>query len=308
MREMIIVALAASVIAAKSIPSMPDSAPIAVSSVAVEQSTAAVDELLAVDRAFSVASAKTDVISGLTAMFAPNVTMPAPGVLWLNGIDAITQNLRTNPDNATSHAEWTPIRGGISADGQHGFTFGFMTVHKADNTTVPIKYMSYWVKSDKGWRVAVYKRARRADSTTSLAMMPPSLPSRTVAPITNVQTIANQEASLKQAEQSFSDEAQKIGLGAAFIKTGSPDAVNMGSGPAYIVGADAIGRAVGDPEPKPGSPVVWNADRVIVASSGDLGITMGVIHNSANPTAPGSPFFTIWRRASPTAPWRYIAE
>ena len=38
------------------------------------------------------------------------------------------QALRANPDNAGARLEWAPIRGGISADGQHGFTFGYMTV------------------------------------------------------------------------------------------------------------------------------------------------------------------------------------
>jgi hypothetical protein len=49
---------------------------------------------------------------------------------------------------------------------------------------------------------------------------------------------------------------------------------------------------------------------VIVASSGDLGVSIGMIRRNqpvtGQPTA--FPFFTIWRRATPTAPWRYIAE
>jgi len=49
--------------------------------------------------------------------------------------------------------------------------------------------------------------------------------------------------------------------------------------------------------------------QAIVASSGDLGITFG--HIRSNDPASDSPpfsFFTIWRRTSPDAPWRYIAE
>jgi hypothetical protein len=49
---------------------------------------------------------------------------------------------------------------------------------------------------------------------------------------------------------------------------------------------------------------------VIVASSGDLGVTIGMIHpNTPRAGQPANfPFFTIWRRANPTAPWRYVAE
>jgi hypothetical protein len=51
---------------------------------------------------------------------------------------------------------------------------------------------------------------------------------------------------------------------------------------------------------------------VIVAASGDLGVTIGMIR----PNAPGAdgkpqppiPFFTIWRRDGLNGPWRYIAE
>ena len=53
----------------------------------------------------------------------------------------------------------------------------------------------------------------------------------------------------------------------------------------------------------------------LIASSGDLGVTFGFIKpNSPAPNAAaagataGIPFFTIWRRAGPNAPWRYVAE
>ncbi|HVH38096.1 MAG TPA: hypothetical protein VM757_05870, partial [Sphingomicrobium sp.] len=60
------------------------------------------------------------------------------------------------------------------------------------------------------------------------------------------------------------------------------------------------------------STIHWAGDhKVLVASSGDLGITFGMIHRDQPPPAgqPASfPFFTIWRRAAPDQPWRYVAE
>jgi hypothetical protein len=78
------------------------------------------------------------------------------------------------------------------------------------------------------------------------------------------------------------------------------------------VGAAAIGKSVGAGlEGKP-SPVAWAADEgVIVASSGDLGVTFGFIRPTTPPPAgqPSAiPFITIWRRPNPTAPWKYVAE
>ncbi|HEX8031936.1 MAG TPA: hypothetical protein VF491_25910, partial [Vicinamibacterales bacterium] len=93
------------------------------------------DELLAADRAFSVASAKTDLVSGLSAMFADDVAMPSPtGVVY--GAQKAAEAIRANPANAGAKVEWTPARVGLSGDGRHGFTAGFMTVHRPDGTTV----------------------------------------------------------------------------------------------------------------------------------------------------------------------------
>ena len=276
---------------------------------------AVVDELLAADRAFSTASARAaDVIAGLSPMFADDIVMPIPGNRFSKTKAEAVEAMRSNPDNLSGRAEWTPVRGGISADGQHGFTFGFMTVRKTDGTEVPVKYLSYWVKRAEGWRVAVYRRRPRAAGAVSLDMMAPSLPTSPMHPRTDAVSVEAARMSLDQAERAFSDDAQKVGLGAAFAKWGSSDAVNMGPPDAagFIVGSEAIGKSVGAGTPTDSSPVSWSPESVIIAPSGDLGVTIGFIRsNSPGPdgkAAPPVPFFTIWRRADAKSPWRYIAE
>lgn len=274
----------------------------------------AVDELLAADRAFSTAGAATDVVSGISAMFTADVVLPLPGGKFANGIPAAREALAANAENAGARVEWTPIRGGISADGLHGFTFGYMKLHKADQTIAPAKYLSYWIKTSEGWRVAVYKRTRRPDSLVSIALLPAALPPRLVKPAGDDETLEGYRKSIDRVERDFSDEAQKIGLGAAFAKYGSADAVNMGGPGAagFVIGSEAIGRAVSAGDPPGPSPVFWAPDRVIVASSGDLGVTIGMIRPNAKPadgsTPAGFSFFTIWRRATAKDPWRYVAE
>ena len=66
---------------------------------------AAVDGLLAADRAFSAASANTDVIAGLSAMFANTVVMPGANGQFANGKAAAIDALRANADNAQSRIE-----------------------------------------------------------------------------------------------------------------------------------------------------------------------------------------------------------
>jgi len=280
---------------------------------AADSPQAAVDELLAADRAFSTASAKTDVVAGLSAMFADEVMMPVPSGAFAEGKGAASAALAANADNARSRIEWTPVRGGISADLQHGFTLGFMTLHRPDGSDARLKYLAYWVRKPEGWRVAVYKRTRAAGTAPSMSPLASVLPARAVPVSKDAGAIARHKAALDDAERSFSRDSRTIGLGAAFARYGAADAVHLGPAtePGLRVGVDNVARGVAgdDPLDKP-STISWGPDRSIVASSGDLGVTIGTIRPDA-PVA-GQPaafaFFTIWRRPSPDAPWRYIAE
>lgn len=275
---------------------------------------AVADALLATDRTFSAAAAKTNVVSGLTAMFSKDVTMAVPGNRFASTLADVTAALRANADNARSKLEWQPVRVGVSADGQHGFTFGYMTVRPPDGPVVGFKYLSYWVKQPAGWRVVAYKRRRRPEGPVSLAMMAPALPAQVTTMKPDAMTLAKYHETLDHTERAFSTEAQRIGIGPAFAKYGSADAINFG-GPedaAFVVGSEAIGQSVARGAPGDSSPVSWGPDRVLVASSGDLGITFGMIRANApdekGQPQPQIPFFTIWRRAAVTDPWRYVAE
>ena len=269
----------------------------------------AVDELLATDRAFAAAAVDTDTVTALSAMFHQDVVMPLPGGTFARGNKAAIEALRANPLNSTSRARWTPIRAGISADGQHGFSLGYMTLTNNDGNARLAKYLAYWVRTNDGWRVAAYKRAPRPEGEVSLEPLAPSLPARALGMATNPAERDLYRISLIAAEQAFSDEAQRIGLGPAFRRNGRDDAINLGGDPSFVVGAEGISRAVADGSAT--SPVRWGADDALVASSGDLGVTFGVIRpNGPTPEGrpPASAFFTIWRRDSPDDPWRYIAE
>ena len=274
---------------------------------------AAVDELLDADRrASTAAAASSNVVIGLLPMFTDDVVMPVPGGRFARGKAEVETALASNADNLRSRVEWTPIRGGISADGQHGFTFGYMTMRRDDKTEIPLKYLAYWIRQPAGWRVAVYKRARRAEGAVSTTLLPAALPARMMAPSRDPSVISKYRDGLAQAEQAFSDEAQKIGLGPAFAKWGSADAMNMGppTSATFIFGAASIGTSVQGDAPAGTSPVSWSSDTVFIASSGDLGVSIGMIrpHKPAPDQPAGFPFFTIWRRATPADPWRYVAE
>ena len=265
-------------------------------------------ELLAADRAFATAAARGEPFVALESMLAPDVMMSAPAGRFAHGVADVMAVLRSSPAAVGALLEWTPIRGGVSADGLHGFTYGYTTLTRADST-IPGKYLAYWVKSPGGWRVSAYRRARRPPGDVSLGERPPALPPRLVAP-GDAAARARYAAELDSTERAFSRDAQPLGLGVAFVRYAADDAMNMG-GPddaAFLFGPAEIGQGVGSGN-TPGTTIVWAPDSVRVASSGDLGVTLGFITITERARAPRRiPFFTVWRRDDVSQPWRFVAE
>jgi ketosteroid isomerase-like protein len=262
--------------------------------------TEAYHALIAADRAFSDAAKGKDAVTGLSAMFDGQAVLVSGGAAGLiRGPAAIRERLAARPENLTASVEWQPVGGGISADGTQGFTYGGLTLRPENGAPIAQKYLAYWIKRPEGWRVFAYKRAGRRE-TGPLAAAPPVIGTGARSD--------DAKATLTAAEKTFSDEAQVIGLRAAFRKWGRPDSVNIGAADAIAVGADAIGLGVAGPEP--GSPVTWAADEVLVAPSGDMGLSYGLLHAKSPPKGQPAtiPFLTVWARPKPGDPWRYVAE
>lgn len=263
-------------------------------------SSAAYQQLLAADRGWAARAATTNLADGLAQMFDADAVLVSGGLPDLvRGRDAIRARLAARPENLASKVEWTPVSGGVSADGTHGYTYGALTVRPEGGAPVAQKYLAYWVKRSEGWRVFAYKRAGRRE-IGPLAVAP--------VVIGTGRRADDARSTLAASEKAFSDEAQQIGLRAAFTKWGRAESVNIGAADAVAVGSEAIGTGVAGPDP--GSPVTWAADQLIVAPSGDMGMTYGLLHAKAPP--PGQPatipFFTVWARPRPGDPWRYVAE
>jgi ketosteroid isomerase-like protein len=282
---------------------------VAATPVIVQQSPQAVlDELLATERSLSEAAAKLSPAEGIASLIAADgVLMTPKGPV--TGPAAAVESLRANPANSGKFAHWRPIRGGLSADGQHGFTMGYLEIEGGKPERDKRRYLAYWVKGSDGWRVAALKQALQAKDEVIVPMQAAALPSRLVAP--DPGRTAEHKTSLVAAEKAFSDRAQIVGNHQAFQEYGREDAIHIFGRTGFRVGLKAIGDPDGQPVPPPGpSPVHWSASQAFVASSGDLGVNIGEISQN-NPTADApaaNPFFTIWRRDSVDQPWKYIAE
>jgi ketosteroid isomerase-like protein len=269
-----------------------------------------VEALLAADRAFSAAAAHApSAADGVAAMFDAEIVAPFPGHGLVAGRDAVVAAFRAVPGFGEPGISWAPVRAGISADGSQGFSFGFLTLAGGDPARRSRKYLAYWVHRPRGWRVVAYRTVARQPGEVSTAMLAPSLPGFAARERRDARLIETQRASLAAAEHSFSDRAQQVGLRVAFREYGREDAMNMYRGAGFDLGLDAITGNFDANETV--SPVSWSTERSFVASSGDLGVSIGTIrqnHPGADGRPNSFPFFTVWRRDRPDAPWRYIAE
>ena len=184
---------------------------------------------------------------------------------------------------------WNTVRSGVSADRTHGYTAGF-----AEGAAGTRKFLAYWTRERAGWRI----RALR------VVPAPPGERNAPAPCIAGVAKMAGDTAALVAAEQQFSDDAQRSTLGAAFARHGSEASLNLGRGPAMTIGAAAIGAQIDAGKPP---KLSWGADSAMVAASGDLGFTRGTIR-AGDGSGRTLAFFTVWHRAGPNQPWRYIAE
>ena len=223
--------------------------------------------MLAADRAFSAAAARApSAADGLAAMFDAEIVAPFPGRGLLVGRDAVAAAFRAAPGFGEPGISWAPVRGGISADGSQGFTFGFLTLAGGDPARRNRKYLAYWVHRPQGWRVVAYRNIPRQPGDVSRAMMTPSLPGFAARERRDARLIETHRASLAAAEHAFSDRAQQVGLRVAFREYGREDAMNMYRGAGFDIGLDAITGNFDAAETV--SPVSWSTERSFVASVG----------------------------------------
>ena len=83
----------------------------------------------------------------------------------------------------------------------------------------------------------------------------------------------DEKAALLRTDKEFSDAAQKVGVGEAFLRYADENATMLPAGEDAATGLDAIKQQFAD-YPK-GATLVWKPVKAEVAQSGDLGYTIG---------------------------------
>jgi ketosteroid isomerase-like protein len=259
--------------------------------------------LLAADRSWAAAGSETNLVEALAAPMAPDGIFLAPGTVFLRGPVAVRDYLNSNPANKTAKWRTTVLRVDVSSDGQHGYSYGYSEAQLATGAILPGKYLAYWALQTNGtWKMAAYKRVTRAAGAVSLTPPPgfetPTTNRRRYYPNTEP---ATELQKLFAVDVAFSDASQ-LSEADAFATFAAPDGAQTGGGNAasWIFGPDAI-RAAHQTTP---SGFTWAPTLGAVATSGDLGFTIGYIYSG---TTAISKYFSVWQK-QPNGLWRYVAD
>lgn len=252
------------------------------------------------------AQATSDFVGAISGAIAPHGFYGAAVRTTGKGPAAARAFLERDSLNAKSKAVITVVRLDVSADGNDGYSYGYLDLLRPNGDTLPGAYKSYWRRNVDGqWQVLAFGRGPRERGPT--AALPHSLrPSATRYKAWPARDTVEAWATLKAAEVAFSDSSA-TSLRTAFMSFAAPDGGKI-EGARYVFGREAIGR--GFENPPPGfAGIAWHAEYGTVAGSNDLGFNFGpVIRKGAQASPPSAGgFLTIWRR-QPNGEWKWLVD
>jgi ketosteroid isomerase-like protein len=167
------------------------------------------------------------------------------------------------------------------------------------------RYLAFWQRrgSSGPWRIVAYAEfAGQSGPEIKLSSAELSPPERQLSKSEAEATIR-----LRLADSSFSDEADRIGLSYAFSHTVARDGA-LFVGTRLVVGSEAISEALATQNR--GTSITWRPVYASVASSGDLGFTVGdFISTGTGPSGAAvqrfGKYLSVWRKQS-DGDWRLL--
>ena len=276
--------------------------------------TPARDSLLAADVSRTDSVRRSGAVNGIVPWLDDDVVYLRAGIPAIYGRENVTAMLGATSASAGTPVQWQPLGGETATDARFGYTYGIAEVEPASAPTdgggqarpTPRldRYIAVWHRAPRGpWRLVAYAEvgAPPVGDVTLNGTAPPGQP------------LNGREASwredLRQTDNDFSDAALRSGLGAAFSTWVAPTGV-MFVGTELVTGPEEVrevyARATSN------SSLVWRPVHSGVASSGDLGFTVGeYVATGSNASGAVSQRFgkylTVWRKQRDGA-WRFVVD
>ena len=276
----------------------------------LSEAEAAHDELLRADIARADSVARRGMPEGLAANFTDDVVYLRGGLPILRGRDAARAIVAAESLATPFAVRWQPVRAEASRDGGSGYSYGYTIVSTSPNGSPAIRidrYIAYWRHLPAGWRIAAY--AETYGAPPSALEVPPQAGSAAIPDVGMPKGTGPLEA-IRTADVEFSSDAMRLGTGVAFGRYAADDA-QIFSGPGeFISGPHAISESFGPPTEK--NTLVWHPVHGEVASSGDLGFTVGNavftgVREDGAKIERFSKYLTVWKKQR-DGTWRYVVD
>lgn len=245
----------------------------------------ALQSLVKAERAFARQSLEQGVRDAFIANLAEDGVIFRP--LAMNGRKAWEAR---GPVAAT--LAWEPVYAEVSAAGDLGWTTGPWKFTPDDTSRAPGfgHFVSVWRwRVDTGWKVAVDTGISHGRPVRGIGERPLEAGPKHTRP-------GPAGADLRALDLGWSEEARAKGGEAAFQAWTAPDVRCYLYGREPVTGREAA-RALLSGAP---SATVWNPEVQLVAVSGDLGCTYGILERrtTADASPDSSVYLHIWRRGS----------
>lgn len=246
--------------------------------------------LVAAERGFSAQSVATDMRSAFLANFADDGVMVRDG--WVNAHAVLTAS-KAPPITL----QWAPAFVEVARSGELGLSTGPWTrTSRVDPTLAAAhgRFVSIWRRQAGGpWRVEV-------DLGIVHAMTSPSIEDVVIAAPSDGRPMA--DGTLADAETRFVHASMQSGLRAAYARSGDSALRFCREGLMPITGKDAAlaSAAMGDER------LIWFADRMESARSGDFGYVRGTYAATSAPSITLGYFVRVWH-ATPEG-WRIALD
>jgi ketosteroid isomerase-like protein len=250
------------------------------------------DSLYLLDQTRGDSVAVRGATDGTLALLSDDAALLREAAPTVYGRAAAQSLLSSTPAAVAQTASWQPLGGGVSADLRAAYTYGVAA--RATGTRAGIRlerYVAYWERTARGpWRIAAY-----AEVGGPAAGDVPLGREALIAPTRSVSTaLARPLADVRAADSLFSDLVDRMGRADAFADAIAPDGVILEA---------PLGN---------GSALTWHPLSQAIASSADLGYTIGEYSvTSRGPSGAAVQHFgkylTIWKR-QPGGKWKFVAH
>ncbi len=268
------------------------------------------DELLHADLARADSVALRGFGAGLASTFTEDVIYLRGGLPILRGSAAARAVASAEPVGPGVGVRWQPVRADVSLDRKSGYSYGYAIFAVAQDGAPSVhvdRYIAFWRREPAGWRISGY--AETYASPPSTLTLPAGAGDGVLADVPMSPRRGALDA-IRIADAEFSREASRVGTGDAFGRFAASDAQIFSSAGEFITGPRAISGSFGPATGR--SSLVWHPVEGEMASSGDLGFTVGNavfsdLRDDGTAAARYSKYFTVWKKQKDGS-WRYVVD